>query len=819
MAKRELQALRPPLFALALLFCGAAATVMGMTQTAEGAGIRTGNAPASVSAQSTLIFLPDDAPDYDSPDLCAKLGGTLRAASGDQRVCSSVDANDTFCIVGSADAFPCQGLYKHALVCNQYNRPALNPFFCGAKCAAGEFACGAGCARGSIPPIGRIPYVAGDYAGEVFQAEVAATLSSGRATVALPLGKARFDLTLASSALSIAAVGTVAAVGVVSSVLAGSEHVGVLRADFSCGGLANSFSAAEAGFTVTALAAQPTLTAYFEAEEGSWGGAAFSISGVEQLTLTKTGGHARLRVSLRGDIAVDSPRPTIGSAWTLYATGRSAEIAGLPTLTARVEFHHPFSPVFGPNHCRSPDNPSNDTKASAKLLKALDTEDESKFCEALRNGANRNALRQGFMRQDINVYPTYPLMLAAALNRVDLGRTLTLNGADIHKNNENNPGGGPLNYAAYYGSVEYGEWLITEGGVDVNAVSGRIGKQQSPVHLLASRPSVAPGDPKGFAELLIEHRVDPNAHVLGASVKEPARYISILTDRHAPSDLLLKPLINYSPDHRSLPPLLDARVAPSNPHPLDPYYTVSSGDNKGLLPLTKSVMHDYVQMVSVFLEGPGAVDANRLNPLDGLAALHYARSSLAVQLLYDGGASVNVSTSISGTAIFLTPLDLMVFKAIKYNRENFSGAEFEPLLQVIVLMNQLGGKCLAAEKALGLSAADAANAAVLCNIGGSDVPGQNSGIAFTTEAVCGRPHVMGGGGNSFYLSVCHLECSADGYQTGRTEERYCTGAANVFDDSGDLDDAALERVRVECKSRALAEPGLSCANVTLTSLQ
>ena len=58
MAKREFQALRPPLFALALLFCGAAATVMGMTQTAEGAGIRTGNAPASVSAQSTLIFLP-----------------------------------------------------------------------------------------------------------------------------------------------------------------------------------------------------------------------------------------------------------------------------------------------------------------------------------------------------------------------------------------------------------------------------------------------------------------------------------------------------------------------------------------------------------------------------------------------------------------------------------------------------------------------------------------------------------------------------------------------------------------------------------------
>ena len=50
-------------------------------------------------------------------------------------ICSGMDSNDTFCIIDSADAFPCRGLFKHLRSCNlQFNRKALNPFFCGEKC-------------------------------------------------------------------------------------------------------------------------------------------------------------------------------------------------------------------------------------------------------------------------------------------------------------------------------------------------------------------------------------------------------------------------------------------------------------------------------------------------------------------------------------------------------------------------------------------------------------------------------------------------------------------------------------------------------------
>ena len=65
---------------------------------------------------------------------------------GNGRVCSGVDANDTFCILDSADGLPCRGLLRHVLRCNVgFERPALNPFFCGARCAAGEQAVGGKC--------------------------------------------------------------------------------------------------------------------------------------------------------------------------------------------------------------------------------------------------------------------------------------------------------------------------------------------------------------------------------------------------------------------------------------------------------------------------------------------------------------------------------------------------------------------------------------------------------------------------------------------------------------------------------------------------
>ena len=71
---------------------------------------------------------------------CRMLGGEVQIHSATGiRVCSGIDKNGTFCLVDSSDAYPCRGLFRHIRRCNDdYNRPALNPFFCGPKCGERE---------------------------------------------------------------------------------------------------------------------------------------------------------------------------------------------------------------------------------------------------------------------------------------------------------------------------------------------------------------------------------------------------------------------------------------------------------------------------------------------------------------------------------------------------------------------------------------------------------------------------------------------------------------------------------------------------------
>ena len=94
-------------------------------------------APANAeAARDASARLPERA---NAPDACRGIfGGVMQTAGNNQTVCSDVDRNDTFCIVGSRDAFPCRGIFNHVWKCNQHNRPALNPFFCDAPCAGGE---------------------------------------------------------------------------------------------------------------------------------------------------------------------------------------------------------------------------------------------------------------------------------------------------------------------------------------------------------------------------------------------------------------------------------------------------------------------------------------------------------------------------------------------------------------------------------------------------------------------------------------------------------------------------------------------------------
>ena len=78
--------------------------------------------------------------------VCEGLFGGDAEVSGAEEVCAGIDANDTFCLVGAPEAFPCGGLFRHVSLCNfDHNRPALNPFFCGARCGENQVAKGANC--------------------------------------------------------------------------------------------------------------------------------------------------------------------------------------------------------------------------------------------------------------------------------------------------------------------------------------------------------------------------------------------------------------------------------------------------------------------------------------------------------------------------------------------------------------------------------------------------------------------------------------------------------------------------------------------------
>ena len=119
------------------------------------AGVNRCDCPAGSVHRSKLCApVSDDFGELSDELLCGAFGGTVRTATGGEaggRVCSGMDANDTFCIMDAEEAdsvlaFPCRGLFKHLWACNvKFNRPALNPFFCGAKCIREMKAVGSGC--------------------------------------------------------------------------------------------------------------------------------------------------------------------------------------------------------------------------------------------------------------------------------------------------------------------------------------------------------------------------------------------------------------------------------------------------------------------------------------------------------------------------------------------------------------------------------------------------------------------------------------------------------------------------------------------------
>ena len=198
--------------ASALMFCAAAAALLVFPE-GEAGSARSGFAPAQVPPVGETA--PDE---FRRPDLCRRLGGNVRPEDGGS-VCSQVDQHGTFCIIGSADIFPCRGLLKRVILCNaEYNRPALNPFLCGIRCAPGaEKARGAKCEAVAAPdlvlPVRAVAVFAAEgYAGAAHRADVAEgftlefseTAAAGLTLAAVPSSN-DFDFVLAPLRASLAA--------------------------------------------------------------------------------------------------------------------------------------------------------------------------------------------------------------------------------------------------------------------------------------------------------------------------------------------------------------------------------------------------------------------------------------------------------------------------------------------------------------------------------------------------------------------------------------------------------------------------------------
>ena len=78
-------------------------------------------------------------------EMCGAFMGRVEEVSGGA-VCKGLDRRGTFCILDSAEVFPCRGLFKTGRVCNvEYNRPVLNAGVCGGRCAPGFAALGGRC--------------------------------------------------------------------------------------------------------------------------------------------------------------------------------------------------------------------------------------------------------------------------------------------------------------------------------------------------------------------------------------------------------------------------------------------------------------------------------------------------------------------------------------------------------------------------------------------------------------------------------------------------------------------------------------------------
>ena len=593
----------------------------------------------------TLNFIRDEPPDYRSPDLCGQLGGTVSIVSGG-KVCKSVDTDDTFCVVGSKDAFPCQGLYKSVLICNQYGRPAKNPFICGEKCADDEFACGSKCVEGGIAPPDKILPVARGYSGEVFRITATAVVDPGGGQFEIA-GGGVFSASVVSGSDAERAM----LIRPNANLREGVEYSDVVSVEFSCAGLESHYGSAQLTFTVTTVAWQSEQYFFFAASIAGDGvhftGAPGILSvrgGFGSLTYEKDNDNG-IFVSESGALSADASW-SVGNTVTITAFAVSPEFKGRVLLPIEAHFYHPFNLVLRPRNCRFPSD-YEDIRSVEKcyndelgrwtcppldlpMYNAAVAGDVEDLCAALRAGGSPSATNADFGVEATS----FALGVAAQNNDVPIGRILlhslsdTQTVIDLHKGNA-------LNYAAYGGAVLFGRHLI-EIGYSAAAATGDFGRH--PAHALATRPSGwSQGDPRGFAELLTRHGATGNEE----NWREE-NVLHVITRRE-------------HGEHRIIEPFLRAGVSVDKPSPVIPM--------KGLAPLARAVNLDQLEVARALLNAPENLrpDVNLQTENEGYKLqppLAFAASTVMIDLLIERGADVSLVATVSNfVTIHFVPVD------------------------------------------------------------------------------------------------------------------------------------------------------------------
>ena len=644
----------------------------------------------------TLNFIRDEPPDYLSPDLCGQLGGTVIIVSGG-KVCKSVDTDDTFCVVGSKDAFPCQGLYKSVLICNQYGRPAKNPFICGEKCADDEFACGSKCVEGGIAPPDKILPVARGYSGEVFRITATAVVDPGGGQFEIERGRE----------ISVAVVADSDAAGAVlirpNLRLWPNRIFDVINAKFSCGGLANFSGSAQFAFTVTTIASPRSQTFGFGAgvagdgvEYHRRGAGTLSVGGdFGGLTFEKVDGPDGIFVSEGGTLSADASW-SVGDTATITAFATSPDFKGKLSLTASARFIDPFSGRLVPADCQLPSPADYRSHRSGpdcrdgrcpgldfSVYNAALAGDAERLCEALRAGGSPDADNAQYDNIGRLLYsPTgFALGIAAQNNDITVGRILLDNGARMEHTQVDTA----LNYAAYGGHVSFGEHLISRNTSYATRVAVATGN--TPAHSLATRPhGLELGDPLKFAELLTMHGLTGNEEN-----RNGENVLHVLTGRgHG--------------EHRIVETFMRAGVSVNKFSPVLP--------GRGLSPLARAALFGHYDVARVLLDAPADLrpDVNLTMGVERnyQPALAFADTRDIVNLLVSRGANVsmvatlNVITQISLVGYtdndFTKPIYEYEYGPYPYSIADHMILERERLRLARDLVWTWGAQCIAATR-------------------------------------------------------------------------------------------------------------------------